>query len=286
MIIKSKSYKNKACYLPVIDYILRDSEKDDGFVITKFIKGIDHNANELATQFIRNEEYRKNERKNNVRLYMDILSFHEDDTEKLSNEVLKKVARKYISLRAPLSMVVATVHRNEKSHTHLHFAISGTQYRTGKSNRISRDDFKNKVKLPMEQFQQFRFPELQRSEINHDKSNNLKKKALIKDAEKQMELRGVTSDKQILLSILEQTYLTAKSEQDFCKQLQDQNLELYSRNGKVVGIRMNRKYRFSSLGYTKEILKSLDKSLSKNNRREELKRIREKRKDRLRDKER
>lgn len=176
MIIKSKSYKNKACYVPVIDYILRESERENGFIVTKFIKGTDRSAEELARQYLQNETYRKNRRKNNVLLYMDILSFHSDDSEKLNNEALKKIAKKYISLRAPLSIVTATVHRNEKSHTHLHFAISGTQYRTGKSNRISRDDFKNKVKIPMEQFQLLHFPELKRSEIDHDKSGTVKKK--------------------------------------------------------------------------------------------------------------
>lgn len=170
MIIKSKSYKNKACYLPVLEYILRESEQKNGFVITKFVKGHDQSPKQISEQYLLNESYRQNRRKNNVLLYMDILSFHEEDAEKLSNKALKKIAKRYISLRAPLSMVTVTVHRNEKSHTHLHFAISGTEYRTGKSNRISRDDFKGKVKIPMEQFQQLHFPELKRSEINHDKS--------------------------------------------------------------------------------------------------------------------
>jgi hypothetical protein len=160
----------------VIDYILRESEQENAFVITKFVKGSNFEAKELANQYIQNEEYRKNRRKNNVLLYMDILSFHEDNADNLTNEKLTKIAKKYISLRAPLSMVTATVHRNEKSHTHLHFAISGTQYKTGVSNRISRDDFKNKVKIPMEKFQQQHFPELKRSEINHDKSTTVKKK--------------------------------------------------------------------------------------------------------------
>ena len=279
MIVKSKSYKNKVCYFPVLDYILRESEQENGFIITKFINGTGRSTTELARQYLQNETYRKNRRKNNVLLYMDILSFHSDDSEKLNNEALKKIAKKYISLRAPLSMVVATVHRNSKSHTHLHFAISGTEYRTGKSNRISRDDFKNKVKLPMEQFQQLHFPQLERSEIDHDKSGTVKK-VPIKDAEMQMELRGVTSDKQILLSILEQTYLSAKSEQDFYKQLQDQNLELYSRNSTIVGIKMNRKFRFRTLGYSKEAILNLNHNLSYNNRLKEILRIREKQKGR------
>jgi hypothetical protein len=71
-------------------------------------------------------------------------------------------------------MTLCTVHRNEKSHTHLHFVFSGTHYRTGNASRISRDDFKNKVKLPMEAFQRTNFPELKLSEINHDKNSKKK----------------------------------------------------------------------------------------------------------------
>lgn len=101
-----------------------------------------------------------------------------------------------------------------------------------------------------------------------------------------MELRGVTSDKQILHSLLEKSYLIATSEQDFYHKLSDQNLELYSRNDKVVGIKLNRKFRFRTLGYTKEVLVKLNKQLSKSNRLKELQRIRERQKNRSKDKER
>lgn len=175
MIIKSKSYKNIAVYHPVFEYLLRESERESGFVITKFVKGTGQSPEELARQFLKNEEYRKNRRKNNVVLYMDILSFHSEDGE-IPNDILKRITKKYISLRAPLSMAIATVHRHEKSHTHIHVCFSGTEYRTGKSNRISRDDFKNKVKLPTEEFQRAHFPELKFSKIDHDKSKQVKKK--------------------------------------------------------------------------------------------------------------
>lgn len=93
-----------------------------------------------------------------------------------------------------------------------------------------------------------------------------------------MNQRKTLSDKQILLSILEQTYLSAKSEQDFYKQLQDQNLELYSRNNTIVGIKMNRKIRFKTLGYSKEVIINLNHNPSHDNRLKEIQRIREKQK--------
>lgn len=177
MIIKSKSYKHESAYTNVVQYVLREAEQDDSFVLTRFIKGTNVSQQELSKQFIENEQYRIHKRKNNVKLYMEILSFHKDDTHHLSNETLKKIARKYMSLRSNRSIAMATVHRKEKDHVHLHILLSGTEYKTGKSVRISRDDFKNNVKLPMEKFQQQYFPELQKSAISHDmKSSRSKKK--------------------------------------------------------------------------------------------------------------
>lgn len=149
---------------------------DGGFVITRFVKGSDNSAKALAMQFERNESFRKIKRKNNVVLYMDILSFHQSDGY-ISNEILQGITKKYLSLRAPLSIAVATVHRHEKSHTHLHICY-GIEYRTGMSVRISKKDFQNKVKLPMEHFQREQFPELKYSVIDH--TNSKKKERLSK----------------------------------------------------------------------------------------------------------
>ena len=171
MIIKSKTYKRVAVFEPIFEYLLRDTEMEGGFVSTRFVKGSDHSPKALAKQFERNESFRQNKRKNNVVLYMDILSFHQCDGY-ISNEILQLITKKYLSMRAPLSIAVATVHRHEKSHTHLHICY-GIEYRTGKSVRISKSDFQNLVKLPMEQFQRRQFPELKFSEIDH---NNSKKK--------------------------------------------------------------------------------------------------------------
>lgn len=90
-----------------------------------------------------------------------------------------------------------------------------------------------------------------------------------------MNLRGVVSDKQQLIAVLEDTYTKAKSEVEFYKQLQKQKLELYSRNDKIVGIVLKRKYRFKTLGYDKTVLKELDKNMSQQKRMQMLERIRQ-----------
>lgn len=101
-----------------------------------------------------------------------------------------------------------------------------------------------------------------------------------------MEFRGVSSEKQKLIKVLEQTFLKANSQQNFYKKLQDKGLQLYKRNGKTAGIRLQRKFRFRTLGYDINVLKQLDKNISKNKRMEALKRIREQQKGRSKGRER
>lgn len=170
MIIKSKSYKHDKAYTTVVDYVLREAEQDNSFVLTKFIKGKNLSREAISKQFLANEKHRVNPRKNNVKLYMEILSFHSDNAKDLTNNKLKKIARKYMSLRSNLSVGLATVHRKEKDHVHLHILLSGTEYKTGKSVRISRDDFKNKVKIPAEEYVRKHYPELEKSAIEHNPS--------------------------------------------------------------------------------------------------------------------
>lgn len=188
---------------------------------------------------------------------MDILSFHPRDAEKLNNEKLHQIALKYLSLRAPKSIAIATVHKNEKNHTHLHICFSGVEYKTGKSIRMSKDDFQHKVKMEIEKYQQVLFPELVHSKIKHEKSF-IPKKELKKENEKILEDFGEISEKQELLKVLEEVFTISKSEQEFYRKLEEKGLRLYTRNGKITGIQGNRKFRFKTLGYTPEILQQLE----------------------------
>lgn len=274
MIIKSKSYKTTRSFTTVLNYIFRESEIDDGFRLTKFIKGKNLSVEALQNQLLINEQLRLNRRKNNVVLYMDILSFHPRDAQRLTNEKLHQITMKYLSLRAPNSIAIATVHKNEKDHTHLHICFSGVQYKTGKSIRISKDDFQNKVKVPMEKYQQEIFPELVLSKIRHEKSMS-HKKVLIKDNEKIIQTSGGISEKQKIVNLLENCFKTAKSEQEFYQKLQNNGLVLYSRGGKITGVQAKRKYRFKTLGYTVDILHQLEQNPTLINRLELLKKVKE-----------
>jgi len=52
--------------------------------------------------------------------------------------MLERIAREYIKQRNPHALVIATAHI-DRPHVHLHFSISGVEYATGNSLRVSRD---------------------------------------------------------------------------------------------------------------------------------------------------
>ncbi len=97
-----------------------------------------------------------------------------------------------------------------------------------------------------------------------------------KDAEWQMKHhRNAVPEKQKFIAILDSIYTKASSQKAFFKELQKQGLEIYSQRGKQKGIIGKRKFRLRTLGYDTEILKLLDKKVTKNVRLEALKHIRE-----------
>ena len=104
MIIKSKSYKTTRSFTTVLNYIFRESEIDNGFRLTKFIKGKNLSVEALQNQLLINEQLRLNRRKNNVVLYMDILSFHPRDAQRLTNEKLHQITMKYLSFEHPIPL--------------------------------------------------------------------------------------------------------------------------------------------------------------------------------------
>ena len=99
---------------------------------------------------------------------------------------------------------------------------------------------------------------------------------MTKNAEWQMKHhRNVTSDKQQLKAVVDKAYVQASSQKKFYTLLQEQGLELYTQRGVIRGIKGKRKFRFKTLGFDREILKLLDKKVTKNVRLEALRKMRE-----------
>ncbi len=99
---------------------------------------------------------------------------------------------------------------------------------------------------------------------------------MTQDAEWQMKHhRNVTSDKEQLKGVVDKAYVQASSQKKFYALLQEQGLELYTQRGVIRGIKGKRKFRFRTLGFDKEILKLLDKKVTKNVRLDALRKLRD-----------
>lgn len=251
MIIKSLTRKNES-YSQLIRYMLQDSKDlselaNKSFIIRNHIKS--DTIEDIAQEFKQNEQFRIHKRLNNSKIHHTILSFSDKDQDRLTLEKIKTLTQAYIRLRSPNGMALAVPH-TDKNSWHCHIMFSGVEYRTGKSIRISREEFKA-LKIQIQDIQIDRFPELTGSVVEHNRES----KSIGIDFNQKW-----ATDKIALKGIIDTSFNEAISKDDFYKHLKAHHIEKYERSGATAGVRYNgRKYRFRTLGYTREQLLEIDK---------------------------
>ncbi len=175
-------------------------------------------------------------------MYHEIVSFHPADREYLekNSHVLWDIMREYSQQRAPDAVGVGVVHMNEK-HPHMHLMYSGNNLHTSKSSGISKSQFAA-VKAHMQTYQKEQYPALTHSQLAIEKTPQQQKS----DAEYQLEKRGQTTKKELIRATIVSALSGSKSA--FEQTLHQNNIELYYRNKRAVGVLCeDRKYRFSTL---------------------------------------
>jgi hypothetical protein len=279
MIIKIKSHKNKSSFQKLLNYMVNDKDRlfdKDGksFAITHNLKG--DSINEWVEQFRTNEECRIRKRVDSVLATHEIISFHRDDATNITLDKLEDIARQYVKERNINGMFVAVPHF-DKSHYHIHICASGIEYLTGKSLRLEKKNL-SELKKNIQKYQQEKYPELNKSIVNHGKLP--KDRALLSEKEYQYKLRtGRASSKEQVIGILKTSYKKANSKDDFYESLKESGLSTYIRGGRISGIIFNNiKFRLNRLGFTDERLQELDKSIS---RERETSNLRKKSKDKI-----
>lgn len=125
---------------------------------------MDKRLRNLQEQFMANDKGRLHRRQGETKYYHCILSFHRED--RLEEQALMKVARKYTQERFPKSLVIATAH-TDKDHLHLHLVGSNVTYGLGTTCRLTKLEFQ-KMKQRMEHWQN-RELGLSHSKVDHGK---------------------------------------------------------------------------------------------------------------------
>ena len=171
MILKHLTIKNRGGVAKLLSYLhhspdrLRDAE-GKSFAIRHNLRG--DSPDSWIQEYLDNEEGRLTLRSDSVFMNHVIISFHADDREQLSQEILQDIAQKYIDLAAQDALVVAVPH-HDRDHLHVHLAISGIDCFEGKSLRMSQADFAQ-TKEKLQDYQREKYPELEHSIVEHGRS--------------------------------------------------------------------------------------------------------------------
>lgn len=245
MIVKVKGRK-RGSWRQLITYVLHDTERvPDSRVILHNLP--DGSIDDWVGWFKHNETFRENRRRNSVKLTHEILSFHPKDKDQLTLEKLEDIAREYIERRGPRGVYLGAIHL-AKDHYHIHFCVSGVEYRSGQAMRLSKQEMKT-LKQGLQDYQRERYPELVHSLAKHGRRG-----LNLSDREYRWQQKeGKLSTKQRLHLVLTSAYEAAKDIDDFLGELAEQGLAVYLRRGKPTGVEYEgRRYRFRTLGISKE----------------------------------
>ncbi len=244
MIIKSKPRKTKS-FKQLLQYLLHDKGRTNPenipFVVTHNIQG--EKVEDWVHEFQANEKHRKRLQKNSTKVIHEIVSFHKRDSKHLTHEKLYDIAEKYIQERNSNGMYIVIPHIHD-NHLHFHLCGSPLEYLSGKSLRLSKKEFAD-FKIRLQTWQRQKYPELSHSIVKHGRG--IKKDTRIEQKPQKKELT------QEFLRL--QT--RASNEEELHRLLEKRGYKLYSRRGKVLGVRIGKwKFPFHSLSIEKQREKS------------------------------
>lgn len=162
MLIKSMSRKTPS-FAQLHDYIMRHTETGPPLVI--------HNAPESASDrsgrlkaFFDNDRSMKL-RKNGVRVFHEVLSFHAEDAPALTKDAIRKLTEYYLQLRAPHALAFAEAHF-DTANPHVHIMLSANELNSNKRLRVSKREFAD-IKTAVERLQIELYPNLTKSVCQH-----------------------------------------------------------------------------------------------------------------------
>jgi hypothetical protein len=197
----------------------------------------------MVREYMENESFRKLSRKDQIYLTHEILSFSSNEDNKLiTDELLADMVQQYISLRGEGGMYLGAVHR-DRDHAHVHLAVSGLQYRIGKSFRLSKNELQE-LKIGLQEYHQKKYPELTESNCKHGlgKEYVTDRQWYAKHKESRAAVKGQLKEQ------VQQAFAQATSQKQFIELLREQNLHHYERGNAITGImHEDQKFRFSRL---------------------------------------
>ncbi len=237
----------RPAYGKLLNYLINDrdrlyDETGKGLLIVKNFKG--NGITEWIGDLQENEELRKHPRKGHVFMTQEILSFRKESAAHITTEKLSDIATEYMRRRNPNSMHICVAHFDKK-HYHIHALISGLEYGTGKSMRMTHEQLAE-LKQGIQSYVLTKYPELRNSAVRHGR----KSEARTHDKEYQTKSRtGKPTKREEIGNIVSECRKASTTRVEFLDELKQRGIETYVRGGEVYGVVFQgMKYRFKSLG--------------------------------------
>lgn len=225
--------RHSPSYRSLIAYILKESKVDEREVYTNNLRSRDIDG--CVREFMENEAFRKHSRRDEVKIFHEIISFHSDEDSRLfTKEIIDDLVAKYIELRGTTGLILAASHF-DKGHVHIHFCVSALHFRTGKSFGLVKAQL-HELKASFQQYHTERYPEITLSFPAHGKGSSISHAQWNRERREQ------------IVKVVRECFADAKSQEDFIARLAERNQFHYERNGKASGIEHEGlKFRFSRL---------------------------------------
>lgn len=254
MIVKSLGRKSGTA--SIIRYLLKPEKtigKDkEPVIVRRNIRGKTEKA--YVREFEAVQQLRINRRSNMNVCVHTVLSFNTLDASKVTNQAIRDISAKYMSLKGSGNLYLAVAHFNTGTF-HIHIVESASNLK-GQTARISKAEFAE-LKKELTLYQERRFPELSHSLPEHGKKENQKNKTLT--VAKPYISPRTLSDKEAIKQCCDRIYTKSHSVKEFVAGIRDSGYEVYMRNGRVQGLVSNGlKHRFSKFGYTQEKFAELE----------------------------
>lgn len=163
MVVKSLS-RRRANFGDLLRYINRPPASQLGKTAVLFNLPPTDDIRSIERAFIANCQ--PPIRRDEVKMYHEILSIAATDREWVTEEMLNDLARQYLSTRAPDCLAYARAQFDTKN-PHIHIMISAHRL-DGSKVRLSKFQFGN-AKRQLERYQQERYPELEHSLVQTGK---------------------------------------------------------------------------------------------------------------------
>jgi hypothetical protein len=236
--------RKDASFRQLIDYVNKDAA-DARYVLTHNLLAPE--PGDIAAEFEANARLLR-QHANGTVMFHDIVSITRSKSLGLERqkEILKDIARDYITRRAPDHLVYAGLHEDHAKHLHYHFIISANPVGDWKRAHLSKPQLRT-LQTDIERHVIAHYPDLEQQPTMARKARGQK---VSQPGQELLRRTGKVPERQRITEALTAVFGAARDNAELFAKLTDARLELYKR-GKSIGVRdldTGRNHRLSTLG--------------------------------------